>query len=467
MDQPIRRHVKERLVAQNRAFDDHGGDRRDDCGAEQGGIHVADDLFEGEQHGRHRRVECRGQRTGRAHGDEVPNAARRQTQPAADDGGETGANLDRRTLASHRMAGADAQHAGDEFAQRHAAGDHSAGQVVRRFGLRNAAPAHIGKDLGQQESGDEAHERGDGKESKTRRRQAEQPMAGLLDGDREQHRGEARQDADDDRQDQKQLILAQPQLLRAGQRSAHRASAPCFRPMRASAWSSAVAGPQTLNDLTLDTVDQVHPCFDRVLPEDRGRLQLILERPRLTLKRQLLVGRLTAGALFDAHAQTLLRVGEVGDQASPTLGRADASGQRIVGQHQIHDFPNVPDLARLGRRAAQIGSGQHIIAELERCLPGSGEGFAILRSQTENPLELVQCVTVVASLGEQLRHFQTKRRVVGKVRAQREQLRERTASLVVGQQKLDQLEANPASRIGLLAGPRRVERVVIEAERLA
>ena len=237
--------------------------------------------------------------------------------------------------------------------------------------------------MARRNPGHEAHERGDGEEAKARRGQAEQPVAGLLDGHRKQHRGEACHDADDDRQDQEQLILAQPQLLRTGQRSGHRASAPCFRPIRANAWSSAVGRSAGLNDLTLDPVDQVDTGFDRVLPENRRGLQLTLKRPRLTLQRQFLAGPLSAGALFDARAQPLLRVREVGDESPPPLGRADAVGQRVVGQHQIHDFPNVPDLARLGPSATQIGSGQYVIAKLKRRLPGSGESFAILRSQTQ------------------------------------------------------------------------------------
>ena len=89
---------------------------------------------------------------------------------------------------------------------------------------------------------------------------------------------------------------------------------------------------------------------------------------------------------------------------------------------------------------------------LERRLAGAGERFGILGSQTKDPLKLVQCVAVVASLGEQLRHLQTKRGVVGKIRAQREQLRERTTGLVVREEKPDQLEAHPAPASACSAG---------------
>ena len=47
-----RRHVEERLVAENRALDHDGRDRGDDRRAEQRRVHVADDLLEREEHRR-------------------------------------------------------------------------------------------------------------------------------------------------------------------------------------------------------------------------------------------------------------------------------------------------------------------------------------------------------------------------------------------------------------------------------
>ena len=113
--------------------------------------------------------------------------------------------------------------------------DHAARQVIRRFGLRHAAAAHVRKDLRQQKPGDEAHERRDGEQAQTRRSQAKQPVAGLFDRQREQDGGESGQHADDDRQDEKDLILAQPELLRTRQCRAHRVSAPWRRPISSSA----------------------------------------------------------------------------------------------------------------------------------------------------------------------------------------------------------------------------------------
>ena len=143
--------MEERLVAEDRSLDDHRRDRGDDRRAEQRGVHVADDFLEREQHRRDRRVEGRRQRAGRADRHEIPHPLRRQLQPAADHRREPGADLDRRALAPHRVPGADAQHAGEELAERHARRDDAAVQVIRRLGLRHAAAAHVGKHLRQQD----------------------------------------------------------------------------------------------------------------------------------------------------------------------------------------------------------------------------------------------------------------------------------------------------------------------------
>ena len=84
-------------------------------------VHVADDLLEREQHRGDRRVERRGQRAGGADRHEIAHAL------AATDAA-TGRSTDARPapictdgpFAAHRMAGADAQHAGEELAERHA-----------------------------------------------------------------------------------------------------------------------------------------------------------------------------------------------------------------------------------------------------------------------------------------------------------------------------------------------------------
>ena len=145
------------------------------------------------------------------------------------------------------MAGADAQDAGQEFADGHPARDDAASEMVRRLGLRHAAATHVGEHARQQESGQEAHERWDRKQPQPRRSKPEQTVADLIDASRKQHRGKSRDDADHNGQNQEKLIFAQPQLLSGSGWSRHGSAPPCWRPMRTSARSRGVAGEQALD----------------------------------------------------------------------------------------------------------------------------------------------------------------------------------------------------------------------------
>ena len=57
MHELVGRHVEERLIAKDRAFDDDGGHRRDDRRTDQAGVQIADDFFERKENRGHRRVE--------------------------------------------------------------------------------------------------------------------------------------------------------------------------------------------------------------------------------------------------------------------------------------------------------------------------------------------------------------------------------------------------------------------------
>src|ERR671934_1802729 len=107
------------------------------------------------------------------------------------------------------MAGADAEDAGDKLSEWNATGNDAAGEMIGGLGLRNAAPPHIRKHFREQKTGGDADERRDREEAEARRREAKQPVADLIDGDGEKHGRKAGDDADDDRQTQEQLILAQ------------------------------------------------------------------------------------------------------------------------------------------------------------------------------------------------------------------------------------------------------------------
>ena len=69
---------------------------------------------------------------------------------------DAGADLHRGSLAPHRVAGPDAEHAGQELADRHAGGDVPAVEPIRRLRLRHAAAANIREDRCQQNAGDDA-----------------------------------------------------------------------------------------------------------------------------------------------------------------------------------------------------------------------------------------------------------------------------------------------------------------------
>ena len=206
MNEVIGWDMEEWFVAEDRPLDDHGGDRGDDSRAEERRVHVANDFLQREQHRGHRCVECRRQGAGGADRDQISNAFGGKSDPAADGGREAGADLHRRALAPHRMARSDAEHARDELAERNPAGNGTAG-------LRHAAASRIGKELHQQCPRHQAHERGHREQPETRGRQSEEMAARLFDCERKQDSGQTRQDADDDGQDQKELIFAQPQPL--------------------------------------------------------------------------------------------------------------------------------------------------------------------------------------------------------------------------------------------------------------
>ena len=243
MHELIGRHVKQRLVAENRSLDDDRGDGGHDGRAEQRRVQVPDDFLERKQHGGDGGVEGGGQRAGRANGHEVAYAIGRKLHPAADDGRQSGADLHGRPFAPHRVTRSDAQDSGDELANRHSRANHAARQVVRRLGLRHAAPSHVGKHLRQQHARHQTHERRHEQQPAARWRQAEQSVARLLDGDREDDGREPGHHADDDGEHEKDLMLPQAQRLRAD-RFRHGVPPPWRRPMRTSASSSGIGGPQ-------------------------------------------------------------------------------------------------------------------------------------------------------------------------------------------------------------------------------
>jgi hypothetical protein len=113
-------------------------------------------FFQRKEDGGDRRVEGGGQGAGGPDRHEILEPLRRDAQRPSDERREARADLDRRPLPSHRMAGADGQHAGQELAERHPRGDVAAVQVKSGFGLRDAAAAHIREHPREQHAGDKA-----------------------------------------------------------------------------------------------------------------------------------------------------------------------------------------------------------------------------------------------------------------------------------------------------------------------
>ena len=81
-------------------------------------------------------------------------------------------------------------------------------------------------------------------------------------------------------------------------------------------------------------------------------------------------------------------------------------------------------------------------------------------------LKLLQRMIAVTGASEQLPNLQTSTRLVGQIGAQREQLGERAGGLIVVEEESNQFEPYAAARVGQIGRPRRIQRIVIEAERL-
>ena len=126
------------------------------------------------------------------------------------------------------------------------AGNVAAVEPIRRLGLRHAAAANIREDRRQQNAGDEADQ--GGHQEQTQRPGASPKNRWLVRSIArvKSTADETREDPDDDRQGQKQLVLAKPELLEARRQGhAHCAPSPCRLAMSSSARSSASGDPQT------------------------------------------------------------------------------------------------------------------------------------------------------------------------------------------------------------------------------
>ena len=201
---------------------------------------------------------------------EIPHPARRQVQPPADQRRQARADLHGRSLATHRMARADAQHAGDELAERHAAREsrrRTGGTPLRSAARRCRARPERPSPAALRSRGSSA-----AATAKSRRRegrQAEQTVARLFDRHREQHGGESGQDADDDGQDEKDLMFSRSRSCCARRRACSPLVSSVLLPDEHQRPIERRRRAAALRHLALDAVDQLDARLNRVLFEDR------------------------------------------------------------------------------------------------------------------------------------------------------------------------------------------------------
>ena len=81
--------------------------------------------------------------------------------------------------------------------------------------------------------------------------------------------------------------------------------------------------------------------------------QLPGEGFHLALKHDLVILRLP-GPFADARSEPLTGVFDVHEESAAPFRGADSIGERIVGQHQFHDFPRRRDLVHVARRSNEI-----------------------------------------------------------------------------------------------------------------
>ena len=159
------RNAEQRLAAEKPAHDHDAGDRGENDGTEDAGAPASDDFFNDEQDGGDGSVEGGGESGGGADGSHQAKFFAGDLQPAAESGGDAGADLQRRIFRTERLSGADGERGADEFSDRGAEGNESVEDVERGLGLVDAAAADAGKDVEHQHGDDQASDGGNREQS--------------------------------------------------------------------------------------------------------------------------------------------------------------------------------------------------------------------------------------------------------------------------------------------------------------
>ena len=135
----------------------------------------------------------------------------RQRERPADQRGDPRAHLQRRVFGTERVAGADRHRARRELA-RHGGGGHDAvGDVDGGLGVNDAAALRFREHIADHQGGDDGAERGrdDGRDGIAHAGEAKGGPADRVDCDMKTNDEEAGRDANQDRQQQQELRVAE------------------------------------------------------------------------------------------------------------------------------------------------------------------------------------------------------------------------------------------------------------------
>ena len=211
----VRRDLEQRLRAQEQAHHHRRAHRRQHHRSQNPRAPRADHLFDHKKHRRNRRVEGRRQPRRRSYRRDQAHLLARKMQPPPQRRRDSRAHLQRRIFRPQRLAAADGQRAGQEFPDHRVEGNISVVDVYRGLGLRDAAALHPRKNPlhheRQQQPRQRRHQHDAHRARPGRQRpdaRSQQPPVRVVDGDAEANHGQAREQPDDHREEQKEVVLA-------------------------------------------------------------------------------------------------------------------------------------------------------------------------------------------------------------------------------------------------------------------
>src|SRR3954452_20272965 len=150
------RNAEQRFRAEEPAHHHDTGDGREHDGAEDAGGPTADDLFNDEQDGGDRRIECGSKASCRADRSDEPHAVAGKAHAGSDRRGNAGADLQGWIFGAERESCTYGEGRGDELADGGAEGNVAVEDVERGLGLIDAAAARQMEDVNDHFGDDKA-----------------------------------------------------------------------------------------------------------------------------------------------------------------------------------------------------------------------------------------------------------------------------------------------------------------------